>query len=119
MEKLQGEPLSDHWTSKSLDERKDITTQLANYVREWRKIRGSFLGTVDGGPRPDSIFRHPHSIAVHPDASYDLYGSRCDFTQGVVNTLRNSRPAGHRDTLDDQTESRIFAGKGKNLAMMR
>jgi aminoglycoside phosphotransferase (APT) family kinase protein len=111
LEKLQGEPLSDHWTNISLDERKDITTQLANYVREWRKIRGSFPGTVDGGPCPDTIFRHLHSIAAHPDASYGLYGSRCGFTQGVVDSLRNLQLAGHRDALDDQTESRIFAGK--------
>lgn len=114
MTKLEGEPLSHQWAHMSLEKRKDITSQLAYYVREWRKIRGSFLGAVDGGPCPDTIFRHPHSIAAHPDASYGPYESRHDFIQGVVEALRNSRPAGHRDALDDQTESRILASKAED-----
>jgi Phosphotransferase enzyme family len=97
MTKLEGEPLSRQWASMSLKKRKDIVSQLARYVREWRKIRGSFLGTVDGGPCPDTIFRHAHSFAAYPDASYGPYESRHDFVQGVVEALRNSRPAGHRD----------------------
>jgi aminoglycoside phosphotransferase len=111
MTRLEGEPLSRHWASMSLETRKDIISQLAHYVQEWRKIRGSFLGTVDGGPCSDTIFRHPHSVATYPDASYGPYESRHDFIEGVVEALRNSRPAGHRDPLDDHTESRILARK--------
>jgi Phosphotransferase enzyme family len=111
MIKLEGQPLSRQWATMLSEVHKDVISRLARHVREWRKIRASFLGTVDGGPCPDTIFPHPHSIATYPEAIYGRHESRRDFIQGVVEALRNSWPAGHRDEQNGSTESRILASK--------
>ncbi|KAI9652035.1 MAG: hypothetical protein M1829_001972 [Trizodia sp. TS-e1964] len=109
MSKLAGEPLSKHWIHMSDCERQSITKQLARHFREWRKIRGSFLGAVDAGPCPDSIFGHAHGFSANQTPSYGPYSNRREFCAGVVEALRNSRPKGKVDSLDQQTVERIVA----------
>lgn len=109
MTKLEGEPLSEHWAGMTDAGRESIVGQLGSYVQQWRQIRGRFIGAVDGGPCHDSIFLHSHGIGTHPDARYGPFHSRAQYLDAAVEALRNSRPAGHRDGLDEQTEARILA----------
>ena len=109
MTKLEGEPLGKHWPGMTDAERESIVGQLSSYVHQWRQIRGRFIGAVDGGPCHDSIFLHSHGYGARPDASYGPFHSRAQYLDAAVEALRNSRPAGHRDALDEQTEARILA----------
>lgn len=92
----------------SPEKRKSIAEQLAHHVHEWRNIRGSVLGAIDGGPCPDSIFRHEHSFAANQNAMYGPYRTRREFCGGVVQAFRNLRPGIHRDRLDEETEIQIM-----------
>jgi hypothetical protein len=71
----------------------------------------SFLYAIDVGPCPDTISRHPYSIAAYPDATCGPYESRQDIIQGVVEDVCNSRPAEHADRQDDNIKCRILASK--------
>lgn len=73
---------------------------------------GVFFGTVDSGPCPDSIFLHPHSFCSISRRVLWPISIASHILRVVPVALRNSRPAGHRDRLDDQTEAQVFAGAG-------
>lgn len=89
MEKIPGVPLSKCWGDLPQSSMETITAQLRDYIQQWRKIEGTFFGTVDGGPCEDVIFKHPREQTTY---QYGPYQIRAEFNQGVVGALRNSRP---------------------------
>lgn len=110
MEKVPGVALERCWEGLDSDSRKSIARQLQGYIQEWRKIEGSFLGSVDGGPCEDIIFKHPWEAENY---RYGPFQTRKDFNQGVIEALRNSRPNGKLNKKDHLLTERILAS-GQN-----
>jgi aminoglycoside phosphotransferase (APT) family kinase protein len=106
MEKIPGEPLDKCWAHLSRDSMESITKQLHYYVQQWRKIEGTFLGSVDGGPCEDVIFKHPWEAKTY---RYGPFQTRRGFNQGVVEALRKSRPNGKLSEKDYVLVERILA----------
>lgn len=51
MERIPGSTLERDLENLASDSLKDIATQLREYIHQWRKIEGSFVGGVDSSPR--------------------------------------------------------------------
>ncbi|KAI9933098.1 hypothetical protein MW887_007569 [Aspergillus wentii] len=92
MSKIDGKTLASCMKTMSSEEMQVIVRQLKSYVQEWRQLGSSFLGSVNGGPCRDILFRHPWDYK-----STKTYGPFYSFKQyklGVVEALRLSRPEG-------------------------
>ncbi|KAJ9192301.1 hypothetical protein DTO164E3_8440 [Paecilomyces variotii] len=100
MERVPGIPLEECWDRLSIAARKSIVQQLKDYVQQWRRIEGTFFGSVDGGPCEDVIFKHPWGTKPY---RYGPFQTRKEFNAGVVLALQRSRPndrlIGKRDCI--------------------
>ncbi|KAE8152991.1 kinase-like protein [Aspergillus avenaceus] len=107
MSKVEGRTLASCLEDVSREELREIALQLKSYVLEWRELRNSFLGSVDGGPCRDIIFKHPWDYM-----STRKYGSFYSFEQykhGVVEALRLSRPTGVWYEEEEELKDRILS----------
>lgn len=78
--------------------KESLARELRGYIQQWRRIRGSFFGAVDGGPCQDVIFKHPWE---NKEYDYGPFGSRKDFNIGMVEALKKSRPRLTLETDED------------------
>lgn len=112
MGKVEGEILGSCLDNLSLEERQSIVLQLKTYVLEWRKICSPFLGSVDGGPCEDILFRHPWD-ADAPPKRYWPFNSLEEYKPGVVEALRSSRPHGVWGETEENLREKILRSRNE------
>jgi hypothetical protein len=106
MSKLDGALLRRSWAGMSMGEREGA---ISSHIRSKTGARSGHRSlahlTVDLVliAYSDILI---NSFAAYPDAGYGPSQSHHQFLQGVMDALRNSLPAGHRDALDGQTDKR-------------
>lgn len=116
MDKVPGTPLTDYWDKMSDEEQGSIVEQLRKYVNEMRNIEGEFIGSVDGGPCDEVLFKHTWGPA---SPTYGPFWSRQDFNKGVAAALRKSRPEKVFTEADSVLEAEILAsGCGSDEKMV-
>ncbi|KAB8264085.1 hypothetical protein BDV32DRAFT_118114 [Aspergillus pseudonomiae] len=119
MSKIEGSTLASCLEDMPREELQRITYQLKSYVSEWRELSSSFLGSVNGGPCHDIIFRHPWDYT-----STKQYGPFYSFEQyqhAVVEALRLSRPPGVWYEQDEALKDKILSfrkGYSSSLGLM-
>lgn len=100
MERIPGISLGECWDRLSIASRKSIVQQLKGYIQQWRRIEGTFFGSIDDGPCEDIIFKHPWGTEPY---QYGPFKTRKEFNAGVVVALQRSRPnnqlIGKRDCI--------------------
>ncbi|KAJ5462988.1 kinase-like domain-containing protein [Penicillium sp. IBT 31633x] len=106
MDKIDGETLGSCWDKISQEQHEAITRELKIYVGEWRKLRSSFLGSVNGGPCEDIIFKHPFDYRA-PPKHYGRFHSLQDYQTGVIEALRLSMPDGAWDATAESAKEKI------------
>ncbi|KAL1848587.1 hypothetical protein Plec18170_007896 [Paecilomyces lecythidis] len=111
MRKIPGVPLEACWESLSEDSQQCILEQLRAYIHEWRRVEGTFFGSIDQGPCEDIVFKHPWGEKNH---QYGPYQTRKVFNQGVVDALKNSRPGGQLVDEDDYCLAKEILASGEN-----
>lgn len=84
MERMPGIPLEECWDRLSIAARKSIVQQLKDYVQQWRRIEGTFFGSVDGGPCEDVIFKHPWGTKPY---RYGPFQTRKEFNAGIIKEI--------------------------------
>lgn len=89
MEKMPGDELEDRWEHLPQKVKESFVVQLRDYIQQWRQIKGSFFGTVDGGPCQEIIFKHTWENKQY---QYGPFSSRKEFNEGMVLSLQRSRP---------------------------
>ncbi|KAJ9261748.1 hypothetical protein DTO280E4_8889 [Paecilomyces variotii] len=107
MSKVEGEPLGSSWDNMSHEERQSIARQLNSYVLEWRKLGAPFLGSVDGGPCEDIIFKHPWDYTSLK--RYGPFQSLEEYKLGVIEALRLSRPDGVWGQTEEELKEKILS----------
>ena len=110
MDYVPGQTLSRCWNDLSAAERNSVIDQIRQYVESWRRIRGTYLGSIGGGPCMDSIFSHSFQPCQR---SYGPYASRQAFNEGVVSALRNSRP--NESQYNHELEQKILQTVGEAI----
>ncbi|GFF48036.1 LOW QUALITY PROTEIN: hypothetical protein IFM46972_08448 [Aspergillus udagawae] len=93
------------------DTQKVIVDQLRGYMHEWRNIEGTFFGSIDQGPCQDTVFMHPWG---NQNYQYGPFQTRKEFNQGVVEALKNARPAGQLVDEDDYRLAEEILASGEN-----
>lgn len=111
MRKIPGVPLEACWESLSEDSQQCILEQLRAYIHEWRRVEGTFFGSIDQGPCEDIVFKHPWG---EQNQQYGPYQTRKAFNQGVVDALKNSRPGGQLVDEDDYCLAKEILASGEN-----
>lgn len=111
MRKIPEVPLEACWESLSEDFQQCILERLRAYVHKWRRIEGTFFGSVDQGPCEDIIFKHPWG---EKNYHYGPFQSRKEFSKGVVEALKNSRPGGQLVDEDDYRLADEILASGEN-----
>lgn len=112
MEYSRGNLLGDCWSSMRPVQRQVVATQLQQYVSSWRRIRGPYFGTVNGGPCKERLFNHSYENA---DKSYGPYTTRKDYNRGLVRALQCSRPP--HVPIAPSLESQIMESSGKDMVL--
>ncbi|PLB44965.1 hypothetical protein P170DRAFT_270844 [Aspergillus steynii IBT 23096] len=109
MEKIHGDELAETLPRAV---KKALARELRGYIQQWRQLRGSFFGSVDGGPCQDVIFKHPWE---NREYDYGPFASREDFNIGMVEALRRSRPNLTLETDEDArfAEELLLSGAGQ------
>ncbi|KAJ9293777.1 hypothetical protein DTO271G3_7404 [Paecilomyces variotii] len=107
MSKVEGETLGSSWDNMSHEERQTIARQLNSYVLEWRKLGAPFLGSVDGGPCEDIIFKHPWDYTSLK--RYGPFQSLEEYKLGVIEALRLSRPDGVWSQIEEELKEKIVS----------
>ncbi|OGM50345.1 hypothetical protein ABOM_001079 [Aspergillus bombycis] len=107
MGKIEGKSLGSCLDDMPREVLQRIAYQLKSYICEWRELSSSFLGSVNGGPCRDIIFRHPWDYT-----STKQYGPFYSFEQyrhGVVEALRLSRPPGIWYEEEEELKDRVLS----------
>ncbi|EDP53410.1 conserved hypothetical protein [Aspergillus fumigatus A1163] len=78
MRKIPGVPLEACWESLFEDFQQCILERLRASVHKWRRIEGTFFGSVDQGPCEDTIFKHPWG---EKNYHYGPFQSRKEFSK--------------------------------------
>lgn len=110
MEKIPGDELAE---TLPRPVKAALAEELRGYIQQWRQIRGSFFGTVDGGPCQDVIFKHPWE---NKEYDYGPFVSRGDFNAGMVEALKKSRPSATLETAEDELFAEELLASGQDLA---
>jgi len=84
MEFIEGDRLEDMWDKFDISEKKAITEQLHDYFFQLRKIKGPFVGCIDGTACEDQLF-------TDELGGYGPYGNEWEFNQGIVTALKRSQ----------------------------
>ncbi|GAD96226.1 hypothetical protein NFIA_007710 [Paecilomyces variotii No. 5] len=92
MDKIDGKTLSSCWKYLSPNERYSIVQQLQSHVLEWRKLRSSFLGSVD----------------ALPPKQYGPFQS-LEYKHAVAEALRLSRPDGVWGEAEEMLKEQILS----------
>jgi hypothetical protein len=106
MSKVDGELLSSCIDSMTPESRHVVADQLKVYVREWRTLGSTFLGSVDGGSCPDILFNHPWDYKS--TKAYGPFDTLGKYNSGLVEALRSSRPEGIWYEKEDAQRRRYY-----------
>lgn len=110
MDYVPGQTLSRCWEDLSTAERSSVIGQIRQYVQSWRRIRGTYIGSIGGGPCMDSIFSHSFQPCQR---SYGPYTTRQAFNEGVVSALRNSRL--NESQINHELEQKVLQTVGEAI----
>lgn len=81
MDYIPGPTIGKCWDKLSTAVKKSVVSQLRKHISSWQTIRGSYFGSVGGGPCEDSIFLHSYS---GDRIAYGPFYSHQEFNKGVV-----------------------------------
>ncbi|KAL3480414.1 kinase-like protein [Aspergillus californicus] len=115
MSKIEGDTLGSHEDSLSTEQFESIIHQLKSHVLEWRTLRSPYLGSVDGGPCEDIIFRHIWD-ANAPPKDYGPFQSLEDYKLGIIEAVRLSRPPNYWTEAEEELKERILSYSIENAA---
>ncbi|KAL3456876.1 hypothetical protein BJX64DRAFT_269805 [Aspergillus heterothallicus] len=113
MSKVEGKLLSACIDDMMLENRHAIADQLKAHVQEWRALHSSFLGSVDGGPCRDILFRHPWDYKS--TKQYGPFDTLEKYNLGLVEALRSSRPDGVWYEKEEALKERILSQSNRTL----
>ena len=82
---VQGKRLNEVWTTLHEDEKKSIARQLRGYFDELRKIKGIFIGGIDGSDCDDQLF--PDDVD-----GWGPYKDESEFNMALVNVWSANYP---------------------------
>lgn len=100
MDHVPGRPLSQIWEHLSPAQRSSLVKQLRDIVKELGSLRGDFFGALWNQPSLDVFFIHLPFVDVK--LSYGPFKTRLEYNLGLVDALRNARPGGSLDELDQE-----------------
>lgn len=98
MDYVPGRPLSEIWEHLLPRQRNALIIQLRGIVKELGSLRGDFFGALWNKASADVFFTHLPFENV--SLSYGPFKTRKEYNQGLVDALRNARPMGSSDELD-------------------
>ncbi|KAM0323031.1 hypothetical protein ACHAQA_009130 [Verticillium albo-atrum] len=85
MEFIPGENLDTAWDKYTDDEKAHVIAQLRGYMDELRRIKGTFIGSIDGSWCNDHYFDNE-------PAGYGPFANEAEFNQGIIKALRAAKP---------------------------
>lgn len=77
MERISGQTLEEAWGSYTDKNKESVAQQLRKYFNELRKIKGSYIGSVDGSACDDQYFSD--NIG-----GYGPYRTEAEFNKGLA-----------------------------------
>jgi aminoglycoside phosphotransferase (APT) family kinase protein len=92
MSNVEGELLSSCVESMTPEGRRVIAEQLKAHVWEWRTLGSTFLGSVNGEPCPDILFKHPWDYKS--TKQYGPFDTLEKYNRGLAEALQSSRSEG-------------------------
>jgi aminoglycoside phosphotransferase (APT) family kinase protein len=84
MEFIEGNRLEDMWDKFDVSQKKIVVEQLHDFFSQLRKIKGPFIGCIDGTACEDQLF-------TDELGGYGPYDNESDFNKGIVTALKRSR----------------------------
>ncbi|RMZ67762.1 kinase-like domain [Pyrenophora seminiperda CCB06] len=94
MEFIEGDVLYDVWDKFSYDQKMDIVQQLRGFLSQLRKIKGTFIGSVDGTACEDQLF-------TDEIGAYGPYENEHAFNQGIATALQRSQQGAWVDMVSN------------------
>ncbi|KAK2758823.1 hypothetical protein FQN54_003515 [Arachnomyces sp. PD_36] len=85
----EGRGFAEYWEDASEDEREGLIAQLKDYVSQMRKIKGPFIGGVDGSACRDAVFAWDWKPDSH---EYGPYKDQEELNEGLVRACRYCHP---------------------------
>jgi len=98
MEFVEGDCLVDVWDKYDADEKQQILQQLRDIFSQLRKLKGSFIGAVDGTACEDQLFEEDVG-------AYGPYQDEHAFNEGIVTALKSTLTSGWVDTVCDMVRT--------------
>lgn len=98
MKYIEGDCLADVWNTLDSDQKQDIIKQLGSFVSQLRKMKGSFIGSVDGTACEDQLF----TVEL---GGYGPYKDEEALNGGIITALRRTIDSGWANTVVDMIAS--------------
>ncbi|KAF1918787.1 hypothetical protein BDU57DRAFT_592838 [Ampelomyces quisqualis] len=115
MSRVVGKPLYEVLHTLDKVQVEKVATQLSGFVRSWMELRGDFYGSLGFKACRDVFFQHLPALNM-PDREYGPFRTRAEYCNGLIDSLRNSRPGGKLDPNDAHLIERI-KGLGDGCAV--
>ncbi|GAP91708.1 putative phosphotransferase enzyme family protein [Rosellinia necatrix] len=94
MEFIDGVELEEAWDNYSQEEKVSVIEQLRGYMEQLRKIKGTFIGPVDGSWCDDPFFDARRG-------TYGPYKDEQEFNMGIIRALHRDKPSISVDLVGD------------------
>ncbi|KAL2796017.1 kinase-like protein [Aspergillus keveii] len=116
MRKVEGELLSSCIESMTPEGRRVAADQLKMYVRAWRILGSTFLGSVEGGPCPDILFNHPWDYKS--TKRFGPFDTLEQYNLGLVKVLRSSRSKSIWYEKEEALKEKILSSTAERTSLI-